>query len=68
MPKPDDKLIVTQVETITLDEVIKMTGEEKIGLLKLDCEGCEYSVLNSFSGYNMIDNINGISQRASKPI
>jgi len=49
--------MVMQVETITLDQVIKIEGEERIGLLKLDCEGCEYSVLNSFSNYDMIDNI-----------
>jgi len=52
-----DKLIVKQVEAITLNQVIKMAGEEKIGLLKLDCEGCEYSVLNSFSDFDVIDNI-----------
>jgi len=49
--------IATQVEAITLDEVIEIAGKEEIGLLKMDCEGCEYSVLNSFSNYDMIDNI-----------
>jgi len=49
--------IVTQVEAITLDDVIKIAGEERIGLLKLDCEGCEYSVLNSFSNFDIVDNI-----------
>jgi len=33
-----------------------MAGE-RIGLLKLDCEGCEYSVLNSFSDFDRVDNI-----------
>jgi len=33
-----------------------MAGE-RIGLLKLDCEGYEYSVLNSFSDLDIIDNI-----------
>jgi len=46
-----------QVETVTLDELINMAGEEKIGLLKMDCEGCEYSVLSSFSHFDKIDKI-----------
>jgi len=33
-----------------------MAGE-RIGLLKLDCEGCEYSVLNSFSDFGLIESI-----------
>jgi len=36
--------------------VIKTAGE-RIGLLKLDCEGCEYSGLNSLSDFDKIDNI-----------
>jgi len=49
--------IATQVEALTLNQIIKIAGEERIGLLKLDCEGCEYPVLNSFSNYDMVDNI-----------
>ena len=56
MPPPIDKLVVKKVEAITLDGVIKIAGE-RIGLLKLDCEGCEYSVLNSFYKFDIIDNI-----------
>ena len=56
MPDANDKLIVKQVEAITLNREIKM-AEERVGLLKLDCEGCEYSVLNSFSDFDIIDNI-----------
>jgi len=56
MVKLNDQIIIKQVETITLNQLIKMVGE-RIGLLKLDCEGCEYSVLNSFSDFDMIDNI-----------
>ena len=56
IPASAYKTVVKQVEAITLDKVIKIAGE-RIGLLKLDCEGCEYSVLNSFSNYDMIDNI-----------
>ena len=44
-----------QVEGITLDDIINQEGE--IGLLKMDCEGCEYSVLNSFSGFDKVDKI-----------
>ena len=57
MPPPIDKLVVKKVEAITLDHVLKLAGEERIGLLKLDCEGCEYSVLNSFSGFDLIESI-----------
>ena len=56
MPSPIDKLVVRQVEAITLNQVIEMAGE-RIGPLKLDCEGCEYSVLNSFSDFDLIDSI-----------
>ena len=47
MVKLNDEFLVKQVEAITLDQLRKMASE-RIGLLKLDCEGCEYSVLNSF--------------------
>ena len=57
MVKLDDKLIVQQVEAIALNEIINMIKGERVGLLKLDCEGCEYGVLNSFNDYDMIDNI-----------
>ena len=56
MVKLNDQIIIKQVETVTLNQLIKMVGE-RIGLLKLDCEGCEYSVLNSFSDFDLIDNI-----------
>jgi len=56
MPNVIGKLIVKQVEAITLSQVLKMAGE-RIGLLKLDCEGCEYSVLNSFSDFDLIESI-----------
>ena len=54
MVKLDDKLIVQQVEATTLNEIINMVKGERVGLLKLDCEGCEYGVLNSFNDYDMI--------------
>jgi len=56
MVRLDDKLVVKQVEATTLNQLLKIAGE-RVGLLKLDCEGCEYSVLNSFSDFDMIDNI-----------
>jgi len=56
MVKFNDKIIVKQVEATTLNQILKIAGE-RIGLLKLDCEGCEYSVLNSFSDFDMIGNI-----------
>ena len=35
------------VECISLGEAISMFGGEEIVSLKVDCEGCEYKVLNS---------------------
>ena len=34
-----------RVEGIQLEDLIEMFGDEKVYLLKMDCEGCEYSVL-----------------------
>jgi len=44
-----------QVEAVTLDEIVDKEGE--IGLIKMDCEGCEYSVLNSFSRFDKVEQI-----------
>jgi len=35
------------VEGISLENIISMFGGEEVHLLKMDCEGCEYSVLRS---------------------
>jgi len=56
MAKTNDEILIRQAKVITLDQIIKMAGE-RIGPLKLDCEGCEYSVLNSFSDYDIIYNL-----------
>ena len=37
------------VEAIVLDDVVRNFGSDQIDLLKMDCEGCEYGVLNSVS-------------------
>lgn len=55
MIRKDEVIVKKQVEAITLDEIIANEGE--IGLLKMDCEGCEYSVLNSFSHFDKTDEI-----------
>ena len=44
-----------QVNAVSLNEIVSQEGE--IGLLKMDCEGCEYSVLNSFSYFDKISKI-----------
>lgn len=36
-----------KVKAIDLGEAIAMTGAERISLLKIDCEGCEYAFLRS---------------------
>ena len=47
------------VETITLKGIIDKFGGEQIGILKMDCEGCEYSVLANLDQdyYSKIDSI-----------
>jgi len=35
------------VESITLKELLNLFDDEPIDLLKMDCEGCEYGVLNN---------------------
>jgi len=37
------------VEGITLKNVLELFNGEPVGLLKMDCEGCEYAVLNNSS-------------------
>ncbi len=42
-----DAIHEEDVECISLREAMSMFGGEDIDLLKMDCEGCEYKVLNS---------------------
>lgn len=39
----------TKVQAISLSSLLKLLGANQIGLLKLDCEGCEYTALKSAS-------------------
>ena len=56
---PDDAISEENVECISLREVIMMFGGEGIDLLKMDCEGCEYKVLNSLDAndYSRIERV-----------
>ena len=47
------------VESTTLKDIIDKFGREQIGILKMDCEGCEYSVLANLDQdyYSKIDSI-----------
>jgi FkbM family methyltransferase len=47
-PLPPQKI---QVPGITLEDIIKQHGFERINILKLDCEGCEYDVLMNASDH-----------------
>lgn len=38
-----------QVRTTTLEEVIREFNLDSIDFLKMDCEGCEYGVINGLS-------------------
>nr|AIF11047.1 methyltransferase, FkbM family protein [uncultured marine thaumarchaeote KM3_48_E01] len=48
-----------QVESITLQKVFELNNIKKCNLLKLDCEGSEYEIINSLpdSYFSMIDKI-----------
>jgi FkbM family methyltransferase len=56
---PDDAISEENVECISLKEAMSMFGGEDIDLLKIDCEGCEYKVLNSLDAndYGRIEHI-----------
>ena len=47
----------TQVESVTLQKVFELNNIKKCNLLKLDCEGSEYEIINSLpdSYFSMID-------------
>lgn len=47
MVKLGERVIPKTVESVTLTELLDMAKDETVGLLKMDCEGCEYSVLNN---------------------
>lgn len=48
----DDSKRMEYIECISLKEVVNMLNGGEIGLLKMDCEGCEYESLRSLdSGY-----------------
>ena len=51
----DNITSVRAVKSICLDDIVKEEG--RIGLLKLDCEGCEYSVLTLFNYFREVDEI-----------
>ena len=38
-----------EVETVTLEAIVRQYGVEHIDFLKMDCEGCEYTVIRSLS-------------------
>lgn len=59
MVKMDGSRFYKPVETITLPAVLQIFENERIGLLKMDCEGCEYKVLNNLPEniYNQIEEI-----------
>ena len=47
----------TQVKSVTLQKVFELNNIKKCNLLKLDCEGSEYEIINSLpdSYFSMID-------------
>jgi len=47
-PRNSEFRIIT-VNGTKLEDVIDMFEERQIGLLKMDCEGCEYNILNAVS-------------------
>ncbi|MCG3110135.1 hypothetical protein L3N51_02432 [Metallosphaera sp. J1] len=59
MVKLSQKLIPRTVDSVTLQDLLDMVKGETVGLLKMDCEGCEYSVLGSLdrNSFNRIEAI-----------
>ena len=59
MVKLNDTFHEETIEGIRLKDLIDLFEGEQIGLLKLDCEGCEYMVLNDLDQvtYSKIDEI-----------
>lgn len=49
MVKLNDSKIKENIEAVELGEIIDMFNNENIDLLKMDCEGCEYKVLQNIS-------------------
>ncbi|WP_409366434.1 FkbM family methyltransferase [Metallosphaera sp. D4-4] len=47
MVKLGERVIPKIVESVTLTDLLNMVKGETVGLLKMDCEGCEYSVLGN---------------------
>jgi len=45
-PRKSEFRIIT-VNGIKLEDLIDMFNEREVGLLKMDCEGCEYNILNA---------------------
>jgi FkbM family methyltransferase len=45
------------VDVITLEDIIEENGIDKIHLLKMDCEGCEYEIFRSINA-NVLQKIN----------
>lgn len=43
----------TYVDVITLEDIIEKNSIDKVHLLKLDCEGCEYELLRSIDVKNL---------------
>ena len=47
--KSDSSEFMLEVETISLEDLMKLYHLHTIDLLKLDCEGAEYNIINSLS-------------------
>ena len=56
---PGDAIHEEDIECISLREAISIFGGEDVDLLKMDCEGCEYKVMNSLDAndYSRIERI-----------
>ena len=52
---PSEKSNGVKLTTYRLETIMRKLGHNKIDLLKMDIEGCEYSVLNDiiFNNYNI---------------
>lgn len=55
-----------KMELLTFEDVTAMTGRERIGFMKMDCEGAEYAILESINqdDYSRIETISLEAHRA----
>ena len=50
----DNRHLISVVKSTTLDEIFDSNGIKACDLLKVDCEGCEYEILENFKSLSIV--------------